>query len=96
MTREIGLREARNEIGDIAMRANIGGEITTLTRSGKPVAIVAPAVWAELPERLKTLADEIAERIDSDNDDDRIMLAESASDGLDRILRQVFGHDHRS
>lgn len=41
-TQEIGLREARAEIGDIANRAYISGEVTYLTRNGRPIAAVAP------------------------------------------------------
>lgn len=42
MSKWIGLREARKEIGPIADRAHLAGEITFLSRNGKPIAAVVP------------------------------------------------------
>jgi antitoxin (DNA-binding transcriptional repressor) of toxin-antitoxin stability system len=41
-TRELGLREAREQLGPIANRANLAGEITYLTRNGKRIAAIVP------------------------------------------------------
>jgi antitoxin (DNA-binding transcriptional repressor) of toxin-antitoxin stability system len=46
-TNEIGLREARKEIGNLANRADLTGEITYLTRNGRDVAAVVPIKVAQ-------------------------------------------------
>ena len=42
MTNEIGLREARKELGPLADRARYTGEITYLTRNGERIAAIVP------------------------------------------------------
>ncbi len=39
---EIGLREARTQLGDIANRAHLVGEITYLMRNGRRIAAIVP------------------------------------------------------
>lgn len=39
---EIGLREARAQLGDIANRAHLAGQITYLMRNGRRIAAIVP------------------------------------------------------
>lgn len=49
---EIGLEEARKNLGEIVEQARVGREPTMITRHGKPAAVVVNAGWHE-----RTLAD---------------------------------------
>jgi antitoxin (DNA-binding transcriptional repressor) of toxin-antitoxin stability system len=46
-TNEIGLREARVQLGPIANRADLAGEITYLTRNGRKIAAIVPVHIAQ-------------------------------------------------
>jgi prevent-host-death family protein len=39
------LDDARNRLGDLVNTARLSGEPTTITRYGKPVAVLVPADW---------------------------------------------------
>ena len=52
----MGIEEARNALGDIVDRAALAGEPTTITRQGKPRAIVVSTAWFE--ERVEAQAAE--------------------------------------
>lgn len=42
MSESYSLLEARNNLGDLVIRANAGGESSVITRYGKPVAMITP------------------------------------------------------
>ena len=44
---EIGIEQARNQLGEIADRARFTGHATLLTRKGKPAAVIVAADWYE-------------------------------------------------
>jgi prevent-host-death family protein len=44
---EMGIEQARNQLGEIVDRARFTGEATLLTRKGKPAAVVVPVDWYE-------------------------------------------------
>lgn len=44
---EIGIEQARRNLGEIVDRARIAGEHTVITRQGKRAAVVVPAEWYE-------------------------------------------------
>ena len=49
---EIGIEQARHQLGEIVDRARYTGEATLLTRQGKPAAIVVPVDWYEQAKAL--------------------------------------------
>ncbi|WP_329345512.1 type II toxin-antitoxin system prevent-host-death family antitoxin (plasmid) [Streptomyces sp. NBC_01352] len=57
---EIGLREARKELGDLAAAAQHGDRVTYLTRHGKAVAAVVPASAARSVSAMKREAERAA------------------------------------
>jgi len=44
---EISIEEARPKLGDIVDRARLAGHAVTITRYGKPAAVVVSADWFE-------------------------------------------------
>lgn len=42
---EIGLEKARDTLGDIVDRASLAGEVFTITRHGKPKAVLVGYEW---------------------------------------------------
>src|ERR1043165_6010017 len=42
MNREIGIEEARKTLGDLVTRVQYTRELITITRNGKPAAVLAP------------------------------------------------------
>ncbi|WP_432041007.1 type II toxin-antitoxin system prevent-host-death family antitoxin [Streptomyces chartreusis] len=57
---EIGLREARKELGDLAAAAQHGDRVTYLTRHGKAVAAVVPAAAARSVSAMQREAERAA------------------------------------
>lgn len=57
---EVGLREARSVIGDLAAAAEHGDRVTYLTRHGKPVAAVVPADAARSGSAMRREAERAA------------------------------------
>ncbi len=57
MTVDVPLTDARSMLGDLAARAEHGGETVYLTRHGRRAAAVVPARTAELLEQLEDLLD---------------------------------------
>jgi prevent-host-death family protein len=57
---EIGLREARKELGDLAAAAQHGDRVTYLTRHGKAVAAVVPASAARSVSAMQREAERAA------------------------------------
>lgn len=43
--KEIGIEDARRQLGDIVNRAQYRGEDTMITRNGKPAAFIVPVSW---------------------------------------------------
>jgi prevent-host-death family protein len=43
--RDMGIEEARRALGDIIDRARLLDEPTTITRQGKPAAVIVPIEW---------------------------------------------------
>lgn len=71
--REIGLREARKELGDLARAAHYSGQITTLTDNGKPIARIVP-----IEEPAMTSSDSV-----------RIASASEWADALDAEMKHT-------
>jgi prevent-host-death family protein len=42
---QIGIEEARRQLGEIVDRARLAGTPTTITRQGKPAAVIVPFEW---------------------------------------------------
>ncbi|WP_238993072.1 type II toxin-antitoxin system Phd/YefM family antitoxin [Jiangella aurantiaca] len=57
--RTYGLATAREQLGDVVSRAAIGGQVTVITRNGRPAAAVVP---------LSLLPPEIREQIGGDDE----------------------------
>lgn len=57
---DIGLTDARSALGDLAARAEYGGETVYLTRHGRRAAAVVSAGTAELLEQVEDLLDTTA------------------------------------
>ena len=43
MSEEVGIEEARKNLGDIANRAHYAGQVTYITRRGQRIAAIVPA-----------------------------------------------------
>ncbi|MGH3888920.1 MAG: type II toxin-antitoxin system prevent-host-death family antitoxin, partial [Pseudonocardiaceae bacterium] len=54
---DVALTEARSSLGELAARAEYGGETVYLTRHGRRSAAVVSAAAAELLEQLEDLLD---------------------------------------
>jgi prevent-host-death family protein len=50
--REIGLEDARRQLGEIVDRARLADQHTLITRQGKPGAVVVSAEWYEQAQAL--------------------------------------------
>ncbi|HEU0087609.1 MAG TPA: type II toxin-antitoxin system prevent-host-death family antitoxin [Pseudonocardiaceae bacterium] len=57
MSFDVALTEARTSLGELAARAEYGGETVYLTRHGRRAAAVVSAAAAELLEQLEDLLD---------------------------------------
>ncbi|MGH3834601.1 MAG: type II toxin-antitoxin system prevent-host-death family antitoxin [Pseudonocardiaceae bacterium] len=57
MAVDVALTEARSSLGELAARAEYGGETVYLTRHGRRSAAVVSAAAAELLEQLEDLLD---------------------------------------
>jgi prevent-host-death family protein len=49
---EVSLERARKTLGEIVDHARIAGEHTTITRQGKPGAVMVPVEWYEQAKAL--------------------------------------------
>ncbi len=57
MSTDVSLTEARASLGDLAARAEYGGETVFLSRHGRRAAALVPAGAAELLEQVEDLLD---------------------------------------
>ncbi len=60
MSLDIAMTDARSSLGDLAARAEYGGETVYLTKHGRRAAAVVSARTAELLEQLEDLLDAAA------------------------------------
>lgn len=60
MPMDVALTDARSSLGELAARAEYGGEMVYLTRHGRRTAAVVSARTAELLEQLEDLLDATA------------------------------------
>ncbi|MDQ3988786.1 MAG: type II toxin-antitoxin system Phd/YefM family antitoxin [Actinomycetota bacterium] len=60
MSRDVPITDARSSLGDLAVRAEYGGETVYLTKHGRRAAAVVSARTAELLEQLEDLLDAAA------------------------------------
>lgn len=60
MSMDVAMTDARSSLGDLAARAEYGGETVYLTRHGRRAAAVVSARTAELLEQLEDLLDATA------------------------------------
>jgi prevent-host-death family protein len=58
---QIGIEEARAQLGEIVDRARLVGQPTQITRTGKPAAVVVNVNWYEAARKSLTAEAEAAE-----------------------------------
>ena len=44
---EVSIEQARRALGEVVDRARLAGQFTTITRQGKPAAVIVSVDWLE-------------------------------------------------
>jgi len=85
MSMDVAMTDARSSLGDLAARAEYGGETVYLTRHGRRAAAVVSARTAELLEQLEDLLDatavaEVQARLSAGTEDRRRLVSAPPAD----------------
>lgn len=76
MSEEIGIEEARKNLGDIANRAHYAGRVTYITRRGQRIAAIVPVTL--IPQEKTMTAKDISLALDRSGEDDGWNWADAA------------------
>lgn len=88
MTNEIGLREARKELGPLANRAHLANEINYLTRNGVAIAAIVP-IKVAMEAYMRTVYSSVGR---SDYDAPQIQeISDAIAEGA--VTRESFSRD---
>ena len=85
---EIGLREARAQIGEIANRAHLTGQVTYLMRNGRRIAAVVPVNRVAKESTMTITVTDLAQELNVSRDDvlalaDQLTTLDSSEDVVD-------------
>ena len=90
MSFDVALTEARTSLGELAARAEYGGETVYLTRHGRRAAAVVSAAAAELLEQLEDLLDadavtQVKARLTAGTEGRRRLVSVESDSGPDNL-----------